>query len=122
MPELFSTQKLRKMTQIDLNEYRTRIGEKRSRVFTGRDRGADVRDKSRIDSLFPKNDFVQIIIPDDIFSITPSFLEEFFNNIVLNYGKQETLNKVKFKGKYKIQGAFDEAIDRILQQKTGLQK
>ena len=47
-------------------------------------------------------------------------MEELFNNIVLKYGKEETLKKVNFVGKYKIKNAFDEAVDRILQQKTGL--
>lgn len=108
------------METIDLNKYRTKVGRTVSRVFTGRDRGAQVRELSRIDELFPVNDRLDVKIPDEIFSITPSFLEELFNNVVLTYGKEETLKKIHFVGKYKIKNAFDEAVDRILQQKTGL--
>lgn len=109
------------MKQIELNKYRTRVGKTRSRVFTGRNRGAEVRNLSGIDSLFSTEEPITIIIPDDIFSITPSFLEELFKNIVEQYGKETTLQNVRFEGKYKIQNAFDEALDRILQQKTGLE-
>ncbi len=108
------------MRTVDLNNYRTNVGPNLSRVFTGRDRGAYVREHSKIDELFPATESLQVVIPDDIFSITPSFLEELFNNIVLKYGKEDTLRKINFVGKYKIKGAFDEAIDRILQQKHGL--
>lgn len=108
------------MKQLDLNKYRTKIGKTYSRVFTGRDRGADVREKSRIDDLF-SHDGLEVIIPDEIFSITPSFLEELFKNIALTYGKAVTVENVHFSGKYDIQGSFEEALDRILQQKTGLE-
>lgn len=103
------------MHQLDLNKYRTKVGKTYSRVFTGRDRGADVRDRSKIDDLFT-DEGLEVLIPDEIFSITPSFLEELFKNIVLKYGKLNTLNKIKFTGKYDIQGSFEEALDRILQQ------
>lgn len=109
------------MKQIELDKYRTVVGKTKSRVFTGRDRGATVRDKSKIDDLFSDKEQLKVIIPDDIFSITPSFLEELFKNIVLKYGKDITLQNIIFEGKYKIKTAFDEAIDRILQQKTGLE-
>ncbi|MBD5179638.1 MAG: STAS-like domain-containing protein [Bacteroidales bacterium] len=109
------------MKQINLNNYRTKVGRTRSRVFTGRDRGAEVRDHSGIDTLFSESEPLTIIIPDDIFSITPSFLEELFKNIVQQYGKETTIQNVKFEGKYRIKSAFDEALDRILEQKTGLE-
>lgn len=108
------------MKQLDLNKYRTKIGKNYSRVFTGRDRGADVREKSKIDDLFSE-DGLEVTIPNEIFSITPSFLEELFKNIVLKHGKQRTLDNVKFIGQYDIQGSFEESINRILQQKTGLE-
>ena len=36
-----------------------------------------------------------------------------FKNVVLKYGRNVVLENVKFKGKYKIQSAFDEAVNRI---------
>lgn len=109
------------MKKIELKNFRTKIGRTQSRVFTGRDRGAEVRDLSGIDAMFSASEPLTIIIPDDIFSITPSFLEELFKNIVQKFGKETTIQNVNFVGKYKIQSAFDEALDRILQQKTGLE-
>ena len=37
---------------INLENYRTQLGNVKSKVFTGRDRGLDVREKSHIDELF----------------------------------------------------------------------
>ena len=111
------------MKQIDLKNFRTVVGKTKSRVFTGRDRGEDVRERSKIDELFSVEDSLEIIIPEDIFSITPSFLEELFKNIAEKYNKDVVLSHVVFKGKYKlIQSTFEEAIDRIIQTKTGLER
>mgnify|MGYP006373383329 FL=1 len=40
---------------IDLEQYRTQIGSTKSKVFTGRDRGEDVRKRSMIDEVFEEN-------------------------------------------------------------------
>ena len=109
------------MAVIDLEKFRTSNKTTKSRVFTGRDRGRDVRISSDIDKQFANSDTLTIIVPDDIFSITPSFLEEFLFNIVRDYGKENVVNKLKFKGKYDISQSLDEAIDRILQKKNGLE-
>lgn len=37
---------------IDLEDYRSQIGSVKSKVFTGRDRGEDVRNKSQLNDLF----------------------------------------------------------------------
>ena len=109
------------MAVIDLEKYRTSNKTIKSKVFTGRDRGEDVRKNSGIDNKFATADSLTIIVPDDIFSITPSFLEEFLFNIVHDYGKDAVLQKLRFKGKYDIHQSLDEAIDRILQKKNGLE-
>lgn len=111
-----------KTCTINLEDYRSRNGSQKSRVFTGRDRGREVRKKSHLDKLFAANDVVEIIIPDDIFSITPSFLEEFIFNIVKSRGKEEVIAKLKFLGSYNITEPLYEAIDRIKRSKTAIQK
>lgn len=112
-----------KTTTINLEEYRTQLGSTKSKVFTGRDRGEEVRRKSQIDSLFENYDKVKFVIPTDIFSITPSFLEELFFNVVRKYGKKAVYDKIDLSGNsYDLQEPLDEAIDRILQKKTGLEK
>jgi len=103
---------------IDLEKFRT----KGSRVFTGRDRGIEVRNASRIDQLETEVDFISIIIPTDIGSINPSFLEEFLFNVV-NKLKADGFNKkISFQneGRYKILSDLNEAIERILREETAL--
>ena len=107
------------MRQIELNKYRTQTGSANSRVFTGRERGAAVRVQSGIDNLFSETDPLKVVIPDDIFSITPSFLEGLFKNIVTKYGKETVLKNVVFTGNYRVKNAFDEAVDRIVQKRSG---
>lgn len=97
-----------------------RVGE--SKVFTGRDRGKYVREKSNIDAIEKKFDKIEIIIPDNIFSINPSFLEELFVNIVKKLGKDEFYKKFSFtnKGSYNFERPLSSAINRILRKNTAL--
>ncbi len=108
------------MNQIELNNYMNSSDSTRSRVLTGKRNGEEVRIKSRIDELFSWREPLTVVVPDDVFSVTPSFLEEMFKNVVLKYGRKAVLDNVKFKGKYRIQSAFDEAVNRIAQKKAML--
>lgn len=104
---------------INLEDYRT-TG---SKVFTGRDRGSDVRKRSGIDHLANSSDKVIIEVPADIRSINPSFLEEFLYNVVRNLGKDTFYEHVKFSflgTRYDIGKDVDEAVDRILRKKNAL--
>lgn len=103
---------------INLDLFRT----PKSKVFTGRDRGEEVRKNSNIDLLAENNDFVKIIIPDNLYSINPSFFEEFLVNVVLKYKKEGFLKKFTFEnlGTYNYVKPLNEAVDRILREKTAL--
>lgn len=104
---------------INLEDYRT-VG---SKVFTGRDRGSDVRKRSNIDVLAGSTNEVVIQVPADIRSINPSFLEEFLYNVVQTLGKESFYEHVKFKflgTRYDIGKDVDEAVDRILRKKNAL--
>lgn len=107
---------------IDLEDFRVKDGSRISKVFTGRDRGAIVRKKSKIDELEQKYDTVKIIIPDNIYSINPSFFEEFLVNVVTKLGKQAFLEKFEFesKGDYEYFAPLNQAIDRILKTQTAI--
>ena len=109
-------------TEINLEDYRARDGERIAKVFTGRDRGAQVRKTSRIDELEAIYDEVKIIIPDNVYSINPSFLEEFLKNVVIKLGKVKFLQKFKFEslGAYEYEVPLMEAIDRILKEQTAI--
>ena len=109
------------MTRIDLANYSTRQGARVAKVFTGRDRGRRVREESRIDEIYRKDGEIEVIIPKGTFSITPSFLEELFNNIVKKVGKEKFRNTVKIEANgYKIEVPLEEALERILQEKNAL--
>ena len=57
------------------------------------------------------------------FSITPSFLEELFTNIVKEYGIEKFRETVHIEPNgYNIEVPLEEALDRILQDKNALQR
>lgn len=103
---------------INLQDYRTNG----AKVFTTRPRGIQVRNDSQIDSLEPQYDKIIITIPEDISSINPSFLEEFFENIVMKLGEKGFYDKFSFinEGRYKIETDLAEAIERILREENAL--
>lgn len=107
------------MNIIDLKDYCTRIGGKVAKVFTGRDRGKTVREASRIDELYQEGGEIKVIIPLGTFSITPSFLEELFTNIVKEYGIEKFRDTVHIEPNgYNIEVPLEEALDRILLNKN----
>lgn len=105
-------------TTINLNDFRT-VG---SKVFTGRAKGGHVRSESYIDDKEKEFDEVRIIIPTDIYSINPSFLEEFLINVVSKLGALGFYKKFIFEniGDYKIDQDLEEAIERILRTENAL--
>ncbi|MDP4581717.1 MAG: hypothetical protein NWS66_02440 [Saprospiraceae bacterium] len=103
---------------IDLQTYRT----PNSRVFTGRDRGIEVREASKIDILEAECETITIAIPDDIGSINPSFLEEFLYNVVIKLQPDIFFKKFNFQnnGRYKINNDLHEAVERIVREENAL--
>jgi hypothetical protein len=91
-------------------------------IFTGRDRGMKVRDDAKIDKLEAENDKVIISIPKNIITISPSFLEEFFFNVVKKLGRDSFFQKFEFDnpGGYKIQKNLELAIKRIIRRSNAL--
>lgn len=93
-----------------------------AKVFTGRDRGEDVRKASNLDKIEETYTEVIIVIPDNIYSINPSFFEELFVNVVIKLGKEKFREKFKFEslGKYNYEKPLSEAIMRILRKNTAI--
>ena len=106
------------MITIDLEKYRSidKQTKYKSKVFTGRDRGIDVRKLSNIDELEASNEKIVVSIPEDIYSINPSFFEEFFKNVVNKLGRDAFLKKFELMSKEELM----EAIDRILNNSTAI--
>ena len=109
---------------INLEDFRARDKDRISKVFTGRDKGEYVRKNSRIDELEAAYDHVKIIIPNNVYSINPSFFEEFLVNVVSRLGKERFLEKFEFvsEGDYEYAKPLSQAIDRILKNNTALDK
>jgi hypothetical protein len=108
-----------KLLKINLEDYRTRG----SKVFTGRDRGQQDRIASKIDEAVTDSEpQVELTIPEDIYSINPSYLEEFLVNVVQKLGKSDFFKVFKIinNGPYKIDKDLNEAIDRILRDQHAL--
>ena len=105
---------------INLEEFRT----PKAKIFTGRDRGEQVRKDSKIDEIESKFDSVDFIIPANLYSINPSFFEELFINVVEKLGEEEFYKKFNFinEGNYNHEKPLKEAISRILREKTALDK
>ena len=103
---------------INLETFRA----KGAKVFTGRDRGKYVRETSKLDELAINNSEIDIIIPDNIYSINPSFFEELFLNVVTQFGKEEFIKRFHFTslGNYNYEKPLNEAFDRILRIKTAI--
>ena len=103
---------------INLEDHRT----PGAKVFTGRDLGKKAREKSEINRIENQFESVTIIIPDNVYSIIPSFFEELFLDVVLKLGKENFLEKFKFvsEGSYKYKKPLNEAIERILRDNTAI--
>jgi hypothetical protein len=115
--------KISKENVINLEDYRV-IGKDGTiaKVFTGRDRGEDVRKATKLDEMEEESEYISIIIPDNIYSINPSFFEELFVNVVLKLGKENFMQKFHFKsiGNYNYERPLSEAITRILRKNTAI--
>lgn len=107
-----------KKGKFELEKYRT----PGAKIFTGRDRGLEVKNSSEINELAENCEIIEFIIPDNLFTINPSFFEELFIDIVQKIGKEKFYEKFEFVnlGKYQYQKPLSEAIDRILREKTAL--
>lgn len=103
---------------FDLGKYRA----EGAKIFTGRDKGKYVRKTSKFDNIEKENDRIFFIIPDNLYSINPSFFEELLINVVVKLGKDGFLNKYEFvnQGDYNYERPLMDAIDRILRENNAL--
>ncbi len=110
---------LPRVTTIDLGDYKKYL-DQNSSVFAGKELGILVRDKSEIDKLEQDHEIITIIIPGDIASVRPSFLEEFLKDVVLLLGRKGFQDKFHFECKnpslYEIDDDLEEAVDCIIPQ------
>ena len=106
--------KLIKLGEIDLQDYQI----KGSRVFTGRHFGYTIKVNSHINEIEATSDKVFIVLPENLGSINPSFLEEFIFDVVTKLKPVKFFEKFIFTNKgnstYNITADLEEAVDRIM--------
>jgi hypothetical protein len=71
-------------------------------VYTGRPQGIDVRQKLNLEACDRNNETIELVIPEDTTSFTPSFF------LGLLYGSIQKLGMEKFKEKYRLIIATDD--------------
>lgn len=99
------------MTAIDFNS----MG---MPVFTGRPRGEAARRKYRLDDLDSAKESVEVIIPDEVYTITSSYFLGLFGPSIRNYGsKSDFIAHYNFQAPERVMGRLDEWVDRALREK-----
>jgi hypothetical protein len=87
------------------------------RVIVGADTGNRLRTVSQIDKLIGRNVLVRIILPDNVWSVNPSFWETFLTGAVKKLENKTTLAQhieVIATNDYEPQSSFYQAINRLI--------
>ena len=93
------------MIRIDLQQYRVQ----NSKILFGRDFGAQVRNKLKLDEIDKTEEQVTIIIPNDIWSLNSSYFIGMFEKSILLLGEE------KFRKKYLFQCSNNYILENINQ-------
>lgn len=90
-------------------------------VYVGRERGNSVRKKFSLDKLDQDPETVSVIVPDNTFSINPSFFLGLFGESIRTLGSREAfLKKYRFKIPKHLQSSIEAYISRALFEKRML--
>jgi hypothetical protein len=96
---------------IDLQEVRS----PNSRVFSGQPRGKKARKHFNVDVLDKSNQIIHVIVPDDTYTVNPSFLLGLFLPSITRLGKTEFLKKYRFDSwPEELFDAVNDTIDRAI--------
>lgn len=88
-------------------------------VYTGRDRGEQLREKLGLDQIDLRHESVAVIIPSTTYSISSSFFLGLFGPSVVSYGSAEKFYEAyKFEATDFISGIVHEYVLRALQQRN----
>lgn len=80
------------MIKINLHQYRTGT----SKIFSGRDKGIEVRKEKNLDEIDKNDEPVVVSIPKDTWTINSSFFGGLFEKSVIDLGKEKFLEKYTF--------------------------
>jgi hypothetical protein len=105
------------MRRLDLNIYRSAD----SKVFSGRSRGAAVRQAEQLDSLDTTSEKVVVVIPDDTYSINTSFFLGLFGQSIRAAGSKEAfLARFSFQCPPDLMNDVLSAVDDALKESSSL--
>ena len=99
------------MSEIDLS----RLTKQKVTMLTGQQRGVSARELYRLDELDQKPDKVVVVAPDDLDTITPSFVQGFLAASLSRLGANELRKKYDMSNLPKmLQTDFQTGIERLL--------
>ena len=88
-------------------------------VYVGRPRGEKAREKLKLDEIDKSQKCVDVIVPDDTYSINSSFFLGLFGNSIRIAGSRDAfLKKYHFVCKEMFNDTIEKGIQRALQEKT----
>lgn len=89
-------------------------------VYTGRSRGRQDRARFLIDQHDDSDEVVEVVVPDEIYSMTSSYFLELFGKSIRKLGRDEFLRKYAIVGPDHVLRKVDDWIARALREKKGL--
>ena len=88
-------------------------------MFSGREKGRLNREKFALDTIDVSDQNVDVIIPDNTYSITSSFFMGLFGKSIRELGdRDEFLDKYRFKMPNKFSDKIERYIERALREKN----
>ena len=88
-------------------------------LFSGREKGRLNREKFDMDTIDASDKLVDVIIPDNTYSITSSFFMGLFGKSIRNIGnRDEFFQKYRFKMPDKFKDKIEIYIERALREKN----
>ncbi len=96
---------------INLEDF---VGEDKH-VLVGREKGRKARKESEIEEKARQYDNIRVIVPDGLYAVSPTFLEEFLRPVVQKLGKSGFYQKFNFEhqGPYDITTDLKETVRRL---------
>lgn len=89
-----------------------------SRVLVGRPRGEKAREKYGLDSIDKEGGLVEVVIPDNIYSVNSSFFLGLFGKSIVTAGSRESFfGRYHFSSSKELKERFEGFVSRALQEK-----
>jgi len=101
-----------KRKQIDLSNYKS----KNVKVLSGRDKGNEAREKSKLGVIETEFDVIEILIPADLISLNSSFFLGMFGESVRHLKEEGFRKKYTFECSSKIMMSIEEGILQALKE------